>query len=241
MLQISAKAFLGEEKVQFPKFYHKWASDTVGYLYQPDFQFMWNPDWIADTWAIDGFTCDPRDLCSGRKHISFPGWHAKVQQHGLKNASVGRLPTMLVIIAVHRDFGMLLWCTYTGAKAGKKNCWTGYKYWFDDLPEWMKQHIKCNKYYNREHLHGERWLQGCEDKPFDPTLFRVRIHLQATRSTACTNSRNCARQQHCISRTDSHKIGNPKDAAALAFSRSRSRLCAHSQCSRPHTSTPKIC
>ena len=69
------------------------------------YEYKWKPTNAHNQWWIDAFTCDPRVLWKGMKGVQFVGDPAPVAQNDILNASVGRLPVMLVYICVHPKHG----------------------------------------------------------------------------------------------------------------------------------------
>lgn len=173
-MQNCAKQVLGRQPVTFPQFY-KTEPEALR-CFVPGYEFLWNPKWSENQWWIDAFTCDPRLLGRAFKCIRFRGDPPPVQQNDILNASVGRLPVMMVYIAVHQEFGTRIYYPYHGAKAGKKAAYQNYKYWCRQLTPREVAHLNDILYYNQPQAHKGAKQAGCRPgAAFNPELFRVRL------------------------------------------------------------------
>ena len=184
-MQNCAKQVLGRQAVTFPSFYK--TEDGAKRCFAPGYQYMWDPINGKQQWWIDAFTCDPRALGQQQKAILFKDSPAPVAMNDMLNASVGRLPVMLVYIAVHQHYGTRIFYPYHGAKAGKKSAYEGYEYWMQDLTEREVEHLNDILYYNQPTAFASARNAGCKSgAKFNPAYFRVRLYMCSACLTALT-------------------------------------------------------
>lgn len=168
---------------------------------------MWNPEHFANQWFIDAFTVDPDELLKDRTGIYPRGRPRFVQQCDLINASVGSLPKVQVYIAVHQDFGTLVFYPYHGAKHGGRsekkdaNMYEGYRYWTSELSDTEKEQIRTSGYYNYSAAieairkkGGGQW-EDFNSGDFHPKHFTVRTLLRLQVPAAPSASPLCFRER----------------------------------------------
>lgn len=183
-MQACARQVLGRDKVTFPGFYR--SEPEAARCFKDNYAYMWNPKNARNQWWIDAFTCDPRVLWEGMKGIQMHGNPAPVAQNDILNASVGRLPVMLVYICVHPIHGTRIFYPYHGAKAGKVAAYTDYQYWTRDLTAAEVTHLNDFMYYNQPEAHASARRAGCKPGArFDPDLWRVRYITTASTAAHC--------------------------------------------------------
>ena len=173
-----AKQVLGRRPVDFPSFYK--TERAAKRCFAPGYRYMWDPKNGQQQWWIDAFTCDPRALGQAMSGIQFKGAPPPVAQNDILNASVGRLPVMLVYIAVHQTYGTRIFYPYHGAKAGKQAAYEGYEYWTADLTDDEVKQLNDFVYYNQPGARASARRAGCKPgADFDTAYFRVRFHMQS--------------------------------------------------------------
>lgn len=197
---------------------------------------MWDPKNGKQQWWIDAFTCDPRALGQAMAGIQFKGDPIPVAQNDVLNAAVGRLPVMLVYIAVHEQFGTRIFYPYHGAKCGKKAAYEDYEYWTRDLTAAEVAHLNDFLYYNQPGARNSARNAGCKvGAAFDTAYFRVRSHMQSACLTALTAALQFPEGlPHAVSHT--LISGSCKSAHSCAFLRSPLIVYSRVSCSLPHTS-----
>jgi len=150
--------------------------------------FYWNPDFFHRQWFIDAFTVDPADIVADRTGISIKGEPQPIMESEIAHMTVGRLPKVMVYIAIHEKRGVHAFFAYHGAKHGGKadkkadaKMYEGFDFWYQTLSDEHKAFIKERNYYNceesvekfRKRVSAQAF-KAFQEGPFHPKYFMVR-------------------------------------------------------------------
>lgn len=184
-----SKMCLGKVPVEFPSFFKDPdvpRRTETAYLFDKDYQYYWHPSNAENQWWLDGLRIDPSELIENQQVIFEHGMDQPVVQCKLANASVGSLPSVLVYIAVHKDFGTHVFYPYHGAKGGggdkteTLHMYDGFRFWYSELKDDELKFIIERKYYNQAQGLKAFEKKGSDARrerlagPFDADNFMVR-------------------------------------------------------------------
>lgn len=146
---------LGLVPVVFPAGYHApWLQGVCQHLIGKK-DYFWDHSNGFNQWWIDAFTVDPQKLLNGMSGLWEHGRPQPVVKTDIENASPGKLPTVMVYIAVHPKFGTHAFFPYHGAKGGAADkdgpgmMFEGFKYWYSDLKPEVHAKIISQEYCNQ--------------------------------------------------------------------------------------------